>query len=1034
MTPANIPILFRGLCLIFLLYLSPFVHAQQLPGGQQSYFPVLPVPAYMNKIDASYFAKTCGTEQRMMKYRNDPAFRQRETDMNRAILKASAAASAPLINYTLPVVFHIISNNPAAVTDAQIVAAVQDLNDAFSHTGVYSAGPGANTNISFCLAQKDPTGGNTTGITRTTSYLTDMDEDMEDDRLKNLVDWDPTRYINIWYVTSITKELLPIFQCGAWNRLNEGGYATMPPSSGPLDGIVVSGFGILLPHEMGHYLGLYHTFQGMDCVNNDCSTDGDMVCDTPPQKNIYSSPSCSSPTNSCSTDTLSGFTTDVPDLISNFMSYGNAACINEFTAGQATRMRATIATVRSSLLMNECTPPCGESSVAAFTRSNAYPLPGSTVSFTNTSTGASQFQWSVNNVVVSTATNFSYTFPATGKYAVNLKAYNANVSCYSDYSDDVIVSCGVMARFTPDKQTIASKSPIYLDSIQFSNHSVNATSYKWLLSNGMGMTDSLVGTSSNLTYVFGTPGAYTMVLVATNGACTDTTEAFSIPVLDPTADGTLSLYNVHCYHQDSIQMTLTVCNNGYASLPPGIPISFYDANPYGGQAHRLGSPFLLPDTVKGICCNTAYTVTIDAGTAGINQLFAVFNDNGTTQPLALPNTTFPELNYSNNVASASGFQFALSIGPADTTVFRKQSFPLRLSGNDQETYTATWPAGPGYSLSCQNCSSPQITVYQNTEVHVLGTSEYGCTVNDSVPLHIFPPDLTVQINGTDCYTNDSLLVRFTLCMNNGYDSVVAGIPVSFYEFTPASGAGTPLGPVFNTTAEADGACLSYSQVIKMPHSDSLLAVVNDNGSSGSSGPTLTVPETDYNNDDNVFALTPFRVVIQPADTSVPRSANLPLEAVVTGGLPSQISWTPSADLSCADCLQPVLAPPYTQQYRVVVKNQFNCIDTAYALIKAYTGGAVNIPSAFTPNGDGQNDVFYILGGKSVQAIHHLTIFNRYGSRVFDVSNALPDDPSFGWNGTIQGKNAEAGTYVYMVMITFSDGRDQLFKGTLELIR
>ena len=174
--------------------------------------------------------------------------------------------------------------------------------------------------------------------------------------------------------------------------MNEGGYATMPPDvGGPLDGIVVTGFGILLAHEMGHYLGLYHTFQGMDCKNDDCSTDGDMVCDTPPQRDIFSSPSCSSPANSCSTDTLSGFTTDVPDLISNFMSYGNASCINEFTEGQSARMRGTIATVRSTLLANECTPPCGESSVASFTRDLPYPNTGNTVNFTNTSTGATQY-------------------------------------------------------------------------------------------------------------------------------------------------------------------------------------------------------------------------------------------------------------------------------------------------------------------------------------------------------------------------------------------------------------------------------------------------------------------------------------------------------------------------------------------------------------------------------------------------------------------------------------------------------------------
>ena len=157
----------------------------------------------------------------------------------------------------------------------------------FRKSGGYAGGdnpltPGVDTRIQFCLAKKDPDGGNTTGITRTKSFFEDFDVDIEDSRMKNLALWDPSRYVNIWYVTGLKSELMPMFQCGVWTRMHEGGYATMPPGGGPTDGIVVTGFGALLAHEMGHYLGLYHTFEGLNCANNDCATQGDMVCDTPP--------------------------------------------------------------------------------------------------------------------------------------------------------------------------------------------------------------------------------------------------------------------------------------------------------------------------------------------------------------------------------------------------------------------------------------------------------------------------------------------------------------------------------------------------------------------------------------------------------------------------------------------------------------------------------------------------------------------------------------------------------------------------------
>ena len=96
----------------------------------------------------------------------------------------------------IPVVFHIISNDPSTITDQQIIDAVADLNDAFAHTGPYaSGGDGVNTGIRFCLAKIAPDGGNTTGITRTNSVLSDFDSDLEDDRLKNLVSWNTHRIL-----------------------------------------------------------------------------------------------------------------------------------------------------------------------------------------------------------------------------------------------------------------------------------------------------------------------------------------------------------------------------------------------------------------------------------------------------------------------------------------------------------------------------------------------------------------------------------------------------------------------------------------------------------------------------------------------------------------------------------------------------------------------------------------------------------------------------------------------------------------------
>ena len=426
---------------------------------------------------------------------------------------------------------------------------------------------------------------------------------IEDDKLKNLNRWDPSRYINIWIVSSTNFEGVTNFACGQWARLGESGYAYFPGASANIDGIVLSGISPgRLAHEMGHYLSLYHTFEGLNCVNNNCQTDGDHVCDTPPDASVGDSPSCNNPQNWCSSDTLSNhsngfFPTDVPDMISNFMDYGNYGCHNAFTEGQAERMRAAIVTQRSGLLQNECDYPCAENSVAYFTRDNSQPLPGDMINFTNASTGATSYEWLVNNVSVSTNANYSTSFSANGTYKVTLKAFNNDATCYAAYSDFVIVTCGVTARFYTDKRTIASKYPLYVDSIYFTNNSVNATSYKWLLSFNNG-PEQLVSTDVNYKYVFLNPGNYTMRLIASNGNCSDTTEYYTIPVADPTQDGEMYINDVECYQQNKILARVQVCNIGYATIPANMPITFYDADPHNVNANKLGT-FFMPQTITG---------------------------------------------------------------------------------------------------------------------------------------------------------------------------------------------------------------------------------------------------------------------------------------------------------------------------------------------------------------------------------------------------------------------------------------------------
>lgn len=426
--------------------------------------------------------------------------------------------------YILPVVFHIIHNNgPENISDAAVLQTLQDMNDAFENVGYYDQNDGVNTDIAFCIAKRDEQGNITTGITRDVSSYTSMDMNTDDITVKDLNRWDPYCYINVWIVGEI--------QGGV------AGYAYLPGSHGnPEDGIVLEaawmGTGqansCVLTHEMGHYLGLYHTFDG-GCTNNDCTVDGDQVCDTPPDQST-APVACNGTFNSCTTDAQSGFPNDVDDLFKDYMDYGDWNCYNLFTQGQTDRMYYFIDNVRNSLLgCASCLDPCTISPYSSsFTSTPGTVVNiGTNVSFTNTSQGGNSYEWYLNNVQQATSINWNYTFNTLGFYEVKLRVYNsADQNCLDESRDTIQVVCPVDAIFGPTSAVIFPN-----DSLDFTNLSSGSTSYTWYV-NGVPVSNT-----TNFGYLFANAGNYIITLEASNGLCNDFASAY-IVALDTCAAST----------------------------------------------------------------------------------------------------------------------------------------------------------------------------------------------------------------------------------------------------------------------------------------------------------------------------------------------------------------------------------------------------------------------------------------------------------------------------------------------------------------
>lgn len=337
----------------------------------------------------------------------------------------------------IPIVVHVLHNVASGaiegnnISEAQILSQISRLNKDYSglNEDLADVSPvflpiiATSTGIHFCLADTDPTGNPTNGITRTYTSKTSFDY-LSDDAKFNATGgkdpWDPCQYINIWVTPAIYD---------SENALLLLGYAQFPELSPATDGIVVahnyfgdntgtanptnSGAyykGRTLTHEMGHFLGLFHPFPLLP----DCSVDADLVDDTPFQEK----PSLGCPATKFSCSSL--------DMVVNFMDFSNDECLLMFTQGQADRMEMILQSMPSrSCLLDATTSDCVfESNLeAAFFAGDTVICVGETITFVGQSGGiVDTWSWEFEGGSPATAIepNASVTFSSPGTYSVNL--------------------------------------------------------------------------------------------------------------------------------------------------------------------------------------------------------------------------------------------------------------------------------------------------------------------------------------------------------------------------------------------------------------------------------------------------------------------------------------------------------------------------------------------------------------------------------------------------------------------------------------
>ncbi len=327
---------------------------------------------FFSLVSQSQNEHFCATDLIQKKYfENHPEekaqFEKQEKLLQKAIQKNFIYKSSEEV-YKVPVVIHVMHLGEAVgtgnnISEAQILSGIQQLNDDYRNVN----GNGIDMGIEFALAIQDPNGESTTGIIRyNASGLGDYATDgvsvgggagYDETLLKAASKWSNDHYYNIWIVSEIN---------GNDGSYGTQGFAYLPGASSTYDGAVIqntawgdqgtvnswNNLGVTITHEMGHGLGLYHTFHvqnagdttGIGCpINTNCSTQGDLCCDTDPHT-VSASHTCDTAEINPCTGVKYG------NVVRNYMDYSDQECQVMFTNDQKDRMRGILETTRKGLL------------------------------------------------------------------------------------------------------------------------------------------------------------------------------------------------------------------------------------------------------------------------------------------------------------------------------------------------------------------------------------------------------------------------------------------------------------------------------------------------------------------------------------------------------------------------------------------------------------------------------------------------------------------------------------------------------------
>ena len=300
---------------------------------------------------------------------------------------------------------------------------------------------------------------------------------------------------------------------------------------------------------------------------------------------------------------------------------------------------------------------------------------------------------------------------------------------------------------------------------------------------------------------------------------------------------------------------------------------------------------------------------------------------------------------------------------------------------------------PANLVNCSTCDTVITTPASTTQFFAVAKNIFGCSSTDSSLVNIILPFKAIP-----AFTDTAICPKDTIQLDvNPKNKTILWSPANSLSasniFTPTA---YPLQTtVYSAIASDSTGCSSDTAYINVRVKS--LPIVN-------AGPDQTYAyNTTYN--------------LQPS-----YSANI-----------IAYQWSPGTLLNCTNCATPAGKATYSETYTIKVTSDSGCVaaDTITIFVDCPSGGLL-MPTAFTPNNDNINDLYYPVA-RAIKTINRFMIFNRVGQLVFKKEKFPANDTAFGWDGKYGGTNQPSGTYIFVVEAD-CDGKPVSTKGSFVLIR